>query len=77
LEIIMLPTIRTGFFLILWSAPTASTGRLFYNVGLSTYIANAVFWLEEPALLHALGEQYMLYKERVPALFLNLGFLKL
>ena len=62
--------IMTGFFFILWSAPAASRGRLLYNFCMSTYIATAVFLLEEPALVHALGRSYQEYQKEVPRAFL-------
>jgi protein-S-isoprenylcysteine O-methyltransferase Ste14 len=61
--------IMTGFFCILWSAPAASRGRILYNLALSTYIVAAVFQLEEPHLIQAIGESYRKYMEQVPNAF--------
>ena len=57
-----------GFLIAFWATPTMSGGHLLFAVTMTAYILVAIP-IEEHDLLDALGEPYLRYRERVPALF--------
>ena len=56
-----------GFIVAFWAAPRMTVGHLFFAVGTLAYILVAI-QLEERDLVHAFGETYRRYRERVPML---------
>jgi protein-S-isoprenylcysteine O-methyltransferase Ste14 len=66
--------LMAGVLLMVWSAPTMTFGRLFFNVVITLYIFVGTA-LEERDLQRFLGEDYVRYRERTPMLvpFLRLG----
>lgn len=67
--------IMTGFFIMFWSTPVMTKGRLLFASVASTYIVLAIKLLEEPGLRRKIGPQYEKYMETTPAFcpFLTLG----
>ncbi len=57
-----------GWFLVLWAAPTMTSGRLFLAAALTVYVVVAVRY-EERDLLRDHGEAYARYRSAVPAIF--------
>jgi protein-S-isoprenylcysteine O-methyltransferase Ste14 len=66
--------LMTGVLLMVWSAPTMTSGRLFFNVVITLYVFVGTA-LEERDLQRYLGEEYVRYRERTPMIvpFLHLG----
>jgi protein-S-isoprenylcysteine O-methyltransferase Ste14 len=64
----------TGVLLMVWSAPTMTLGRLFFNVVITLYVFVGTA-LEERDLQQYLGEDYARYRARTPMLipFLHVG----
>ena len=54
-----------GFLLAFWSAPSMSTTRLLFAIGMTIYVFLGIRW-EEKDLLKIFGERYRLYRDRVP-----------
>jgi protein-S-isoprenylcysteine O-methyltransferase Ste14 len=69
--------LMAGVLLMVWSAPTMTYGRLFFNVVITFYVFVGTA-LEERDLQRFLGEDYVRYRERTPMLvpFLRLGSAK-
>jgi len=59
--------IMTGFFIMFFCVPTMTVTHMFFSLGASAYILLAVFLLEEPDLIAELGDEYLSYKNEVPA----------
>jgi len=59
--------IMTGFFIMFFCVPTMTVTHMFFSMGASAYILLAVFLLEEPDLITELGDEYIKYKNEVPA----------
>ncbi|WP_250464596.1 methanethiol S-methyltransferase [Microbulbifer litoralis] len=59
--------IYVGWLIIFWAAPTMSAAHLLFAVVTTAYILIAIRW-EERDLVAALGEDYIHYRQRTPAL---------
>ena len=59
--------IMVGLFLMFWSFPVITTGRLLWSIGTTVYILVAVFCFEEPRLIDQCGQTYLDYKQEVGA----------
>lgn len=60
--------IYLGWLIVFWAAPRMTGSHLLFAMGLTVYILLAIKW-EEKDLISELGEDYIQYRERVPALF--------
>jgi protein-S-isoprenylcysteine O-methyltransferase Ste14 len=58
--------IMVGFFIAFWATPVMSAGHLLFAIATTGYILLAV-QLEERDLVAAHGDEYLRYRERVPA----------
>jgi protein-S-isoprenylcysteine O-methyltransferase Ste14 len=59
--------IMVGFIIAFWATPVMSTGHLLFAVVTTVYILIAI-QLEERDLIDMLGQAYVDYRRRVPAL---------
>jgi protein-S-isoprenylcysteine O-methyltransferase Ste14 len=57
--------LMSGLLLMVWSAPTMTVGRLFFNLVITLYVFVGTA-LEERDLQRYLGQQYVSYRERTP-----------
>ena len=62
----------TGILIALWSAPELSVGRLVFNLAMTAYIVIGTSH-EEKTLTAELGNDYELYRKRVPKLVPSLS----
>ena len=65
-----------GFLVVLWAAPSMSTGHLLFSVTMTIYIVIAVKYLEERDLRRQIGQPYHDYQKRVPMLLPRFGAVK-
>ena len=56
-----------GMLVWFWATPHMTQGRLLFNAVMTAYILFGIY-VEERGLLAELGEDYLRYRERVPAL---------
>ncbi len=59
--------LMTGFLILFWAAPEMSGGHLLFSVAATAYILVGIRF-EEHDLRQSLGEPYLAYRARVPAL---------
>ena len=58
-----------GQFLAFWCRAKMTEGDLVFAIAMSLYILIAVRYLEEPALIELIGDDYVTYTHEVPAYF--------
>ena len=59
--------IMTGFLIAFWATPTMSAGHLMFALVMTGYIVIAVLYLEEKDLIASIGDDYLTYRNEVPA----------
>lgn len=65
--------IMTGFLIAFWAAPSMSAGHLLFACVTTGYIVIAVLHLEEKDLIASIGDDYLTYREEVPAFVPGFG----
>ena len=65
--------IMTGFLIAFWAAPSMSAGHLLFACVTTGYIVIAVLHLEEKDLIASIGDDYLTYRDEVPAFVPGLG----
>ncbi|GAB5462484.1 methanethiol S-methyltransferase [Hoeflea alexandrii] len=65
--------IMTGFLIAFWATPSMSAGHLLFACVTTGYIVIAVLHLEEKDLIASIGEDYLTYRDEVPAFVPGFG----
>lgn len=65
--------IMTGFLIAFWAAPIMSAGHLLFACVTTGYIVIAVLHLEEKDLIASIGDDYLAYRDEVPAFVPGFG----
>lgn len=65
--------IMTGFIIAFWATPTMSAGHLMFALVMTGYIVIAVLYLEEKDLIASIGDDYLTYRNEVPAFVPGFG----
>jgi protein-S-isoprenylcysteine O-methyltransferase Ste14 len=65
--------IMTGFLIAFWAAPSMSAGHLLFACVTTGYIVIAVLHLEEKDLIASIGDDYLTYRDEVPAFVPGFG----
>lgn len=65
--------IMTGFLIAFWATPNMSAGHLLFACVTTGYIVIAVLHLEEKDLIASIGEDYLSYRDEVPAFVPGFG----
>jgi len=65
--------IMTGFLVAFWATPNMSAGHLLFACVTTGYIVIAVLHLEEKDLIASIGEDYLTYRDEVPAFVPGFG----